>query len=101
MQTVKTTRIPLLALLVLSASPWLWGCGDEPNVLRPGGKIDFEPDRPDLVEGNAATEYTGTDPYVLEAQQTHRTGLELYRNVITRTCGPTGGVCHNKQGNHG
>lgn len=73
------------------------GCGDEPSVLRPGGKLDFEQDRPQLMAGESAPEYTGTDPYVLEAQATHRTGLELHRNVITRTCGPTGGVCHNQK----
>lgn len=84
---------PCLAL----ASVMLSACGDEPSVLRPGGKLDFDPDRPELMSGEDSPEYTGSNEFVLEAQTTHRTGLELHRNVITRTCGPTGGVCHNQK----
>lgn len=73
------------------------GCGDEPSVTRPEGRIEFEPNRPALSEAQMVPEYTGTDPYVMEAQALHRTGLELHRNVIIRTCGPTGGVCHNQK----
>jgi hypothetical protein len=85
--------VPLPALLSLCAV----ACGDEGSVLHPGGSLDYAEQRPQLMQEQAAAEYTGTDPYVLEAQATHRTGLELHRNVITRTCGPTGGVCHNQK----
>jgi hypothetical protein len=44
-----------------------------------------------------AEPYTGTNEFVLEAQSKHRTGLDLHRNVIVRTCGPTQGVCHNQK----
>jgi hypothetical protein len=90
-------RSVALALCPLLSSLLLAGCGEEESVLRPEGRLDYEEPRPALMAGQPAAEYTGTDPYVLEAQATHRTGLELHRNVITRTCGPTGGVCHNQK----
>jgi hypothetical protein len=93
------TKTPskLLGVSFAVAAVMATACGDEASILRPEGRLDFEPDRPTLMPGEESTEYTGTDPFVLEAQATHRTGLELHRNVITRTCGPTGGVCHNQK----
>ena len=60
------------------------------------GEIDFEPDRPTWPGGQqSATPYTGSDPLVLEAQVRYRTGLDLHRKLILRSCGPNNGVCHN------
>lgn len=81
-----------LALLTLTA-----GCGSEQDVQRPTGTLTYEPERPALKEGGSVPAYSGTNAYVLQAQADHRSGLELHRNVVIRTCGPTGGVCHNKK----
>lgn len=73
------------------------GCGADSEIQRPTGTLTYTPERPQLMLGNAAPSYSGADAYVLEAQTLHRTGIELHRNVIIRTCGPTGGVCHNQK----
>ena len=61
----------------------------------PSTGITFEPDRPDRTPPGAVAPYTGDDPVVLEAQARFPTGLDLHVKVITRTCSPTEGVCHN------
>ncbi|MDH5675994.1 MAG: hypothetical protein OEZ06_27980, partial [Myxococcales bacterium] len=60
-----------------------------------GDSVDFEPDRPAVAEVIKAEPYTGDNPYVLEAQAKLPTGIDLQTDVVQRTCGPTGGVCHN------
>jgi hypothetical protein len=82
-------------IALVSAAIVLAGCTTE--IIEPpkGGSLDFEPDRPDLAQATQAAPYTGTDETVLEAQATLPTGLDLHAKVIHRTCGPTGGVCHN------
>lgn len=43
---------------------------------------------------------TGTNPadeYVEQAKQDFPTYLDLHEKVITRTCSPNGGVCHNEK----
>lgn len=91
---LRTWCRPVAAgLLTLTAA----ACGDEGSPTRPPGTVDFEPDRPEPMLAGQVEEYAGSDAYVMEAQQMHRTGLELHRNVIIRTCGPTGGVCHNQK----
>lgn len=65
------------------------------NAPDPSNGIGFEPDRPDRVPLPAVSPYTGSDPVVLEAQSRYPTGLDLHVKVITRTCSPTEGVCHN------
>ncbi|MBX5483259.1 MAG: hypothetical protein IRZ16_15665 [Myxococcaceae bacterium] len=71
------------------------GGGDEDPVQ---GRIEFTPDRPEFTEpASTATPYTGDDPLVLQAQATYRTGVDLHRKLILRTCGPNNGVCHNSK----
>lgn len=61
------------------------------------GELDFDPDRPGLPEAKSVAPYTGDNAIVLEAQANLRTGFDLHTKVIRRTCGPTGGVCHNSK----
>ncbi|MFT7581975.1 MAG: hypothetical protein ACI9MR_003656 [Myxococcota bacterium] len=76
----------------------LAGCGDlygpDPGT---SGTLDFDPDRPSLDPTPQVAAYTGADPVVLEAQATFGTGADLHLKVITRTCSPTDGVCHNQK----
>lgn len=44
-----------------------------------------------------ADPYMGDDPNVLWAQQNLPTGSDLHSEVIVRSCGPIGGVCHNRK----
>jgi len=41
--------------------------------------------------------YVGEDATVLEAQERLPTGSDLHSEVILRSCGPLGGVCHNRK----
>lgn len=69
------------------------GCRD--FVDYNSGRIDFEPDRPQVDEAEEVVPYTGDDEVVLLAQERFPTGLDLHKKVIWRTCTPNGGVCHN------
>ncbi|HZA51685.1 MAG TPA: hypothetical protein VE549_13155 [Myxococcaceae bacterium] len=72
------------------------GCG----VQTPAdsfGEIAFAPSRPSVPVAGTATPYTGSDPLVLEAQSRYLTGLDLHRKLVLRSCGGTGGVCHNQK----
>jgi hypothetical protein len=104
MTTMRYRRLAsiLLAATLLAstllASTLLSACGDRPTeeeVL--GTKISFEPDRPSSSGAQEVAPYSGDDDVVLEAQQSFRTGLDLHRKVIYRTCTPNGGVCHNQK----
>ena len=75
----------------------LAGCSSDGEIQRPTGTLSYEPEQPTLMPSGQAPAYSGTNEYVLQAATQHRTGLELHRNVIIRTCGPTGGVCHNRK----
>ncbi len=93
-----TTRAPLFrALLALTAAASLSACGADGTDPKPPGTIAFEPDRPELPGGGTATPYTGSDPLVLEAQSRYRTGLDLHRKLVLRSCGGANGVCHNQK----
>lgn len=74
---------------------WLAACG--PSDSGGPGEILFTPDRPVLGTPVEVEPYTGSDPVVLGAQATYRTGTDLHRKLVMRTCGPTGGVCHNQK----
>lgn len=80
--------LPLTALVC--------GCGD-PEVQRPTGTLELETKRPELMDAPSVPTYTGDNTVVLEAVARLNTGLDLHRNVIVRTCGPTAGVCHNQK----
>lgn len=66
---------------------------DEP----PAG-LDWTDGTPSFLTGVAEIEpYTGDDPTVLEAQERLPTGAALHSEVVLRSCGPLGGVCHNRK----
>ena len=91
LRVLSTGLVPSLAASLLALA-----CGsDDLQVIR--GNLEFDPDRPQIIEGGAAPAYSGTNPFVLEAATVHRTALDLQRNVFVRTCGPTAGVCHNQK----
>lgn len=92
-------RVRTLALLIaLPVGALAGACGGGRMAQELTGELQLETNRPVAAAPLAPpAEYTGTDPYVLEAQRNHRTALDLHRNVILRTCGPTGGVCHNQK----
>ena len=50
-----------------------------------------------LAEVTTAKAYTGSDANVLWAQEHLPTGSSLHSEVILRSCGPLGGVCHNRK----
>lgn len=91
-------RTWIALVLVLLAAPVLTRCGVDFTEEGLGTEISFTPERPTTAaSGPTVQPYTGTDPNVLEAQERFRTGLDLHRKVVTRTCSPNGGVCHNRK----
>jgi hypothetical protein len=50
-----------------------------------------------LTEAKEVEAYTGSDPSVMEAQERLPTGSALHSEVVLRSCGPLGGVCHNRK----
>jgi len=82
---------------LLFAALALFACDTGPTTDPLQGEISFTPDRPAYTGGQTATPYTGSDPLVLEAQSTYRTGLDLHRKLVLRSCGPNNGVCHNSK----
>lgn len=83
--------------LVILASAALLSCGPDFTEEGLGTDIDFEPDRPNVEQEESVAPYSGDDPYVVEAQQRYRTGLDIQQKVVYRTCTPFDGVCHNKK----
>jgi hypothetical protein len=88
-----------LALGALLSSPLaLTRCGADFSEEGLGTDITFTPARPVLAASAPSVEpYAGDDVNVKEAQDRFRTGLDLHRKVVTRTCSPNGGVCHNRK----
>lgn len=63
-----------------------------------GDRIEMQPSAPPKELDIAKVEpYTGNNEFVLDAQERYRTGIDLHRKIITRTCSPNGGVCHNRK----
>jgi hypothetical protein len=84
--------------LIIALCALLWSCGADFTEEGLGTEIGFEPQRPAAAaDAPAVSPYTGQDANVLEAQARLRTGLDLHRKVVTRTCSPNGGVCHNRK----
>lgn len=79
------------------AAAALVACSTGTELERPTGTLSYEAQRPTVLAAEDVPRYTGQDEFVLAAETQHRTGLELHRNVVIRTCGPTGGVCHNRK----
>ena len=73
----------------------LLGCSETAGDPSLQGDIRFAPNRPKPAQVAQIAAYSGDNALVLEAQSTLATGLDLHSKVIQRTCGPTGGVCHN------
>jgi len=98
MNTMTILRFGPWPLTIVSAASLLAvsACDESGrNAPDPSTGIVFEPNRPDRTTLPAVAPYTGSDPIVLEAQSRYATGLDLHVKVITRTCSPTEGVCHN------
>ena len=87
---MTSARSPVLFGLVMLVAV---GCRE--SIDYNDGRIDFEPDRPEVPETQEITPYDGDDETVQEAQRRFPTGLDLHQKVIWRTCTPNGGVCHN------
>lgn len=86
----------LFALLVATLT--LGACGEDFSGAELEGEIPFDPStRPTARPAFEVDPYTGDDPIVLAAQERIRTGLDLHRKLIWRTCTPNGGVCHNQK----
>lgn len=80
--------------------PWmlvLAGCGPDFSEAGLGTSIPFEPDRPAMPSVESVAPYTGSDVYVVAAQERFRTGLDVHRKIVWRTCTPNDGVCHNRK----
>jgi len=78
----------------------LFGCNDvldDPKVNIPPSGIDWDSGSPFYGGPGAYAPYTGSDPYVLEAQRRIPDGLTLQSQVVRRSCGPINGVCHNQK----
>jgi hypothetical protein len=92
MKNLLATSLPLAALLATTA------CGPDFSEKALGSEIPFEPQRPAVATESTRDShgYTGDEPLVLEAIERYRTGNDLHRKVIVRTCSPNGGVCHNQ-----
>ncbi len=90
---MPSARDPKLTLLLLLAAIAVTGCRETIDYNQ--GRIDFDPDRPEVPDNENVEPYDGEDETVLEAQKRFPTGLDLHQKVIWRTCTPNGGVCHN------
>lgn len=91
-----------LALAITGGGAALVACGSVPEQSvvtgEPTPGLDWSGGTPSfLTEVVKATPYTGSDPTVLEAQDRLPTGSALHAEVILRSCGPLGGVCHNRK----
>ena len=63
-----------------------------------GSRIDLPSTKPAApVDLKQVAPYTGQNELVLDAQARYRTGVDVHRKIITRTCSPNGGVCHNQK----
>ena len=73
-------------------------CGPDFSADALGDFSNFDPQRPDFgdEQQNAPPTYEGDNAMVIEAIERYRTGNDLHKKVVTRTCSPNGGVCHNQ-----
>lgn len=90
-----------IAGALLGASS-LTACGNSAKQSevtdKPPAGLDWSAGTPAFVtQALTAEPYTGEDPETLLAQAEFRTGSELHSKVVLRSCGPTGGVCHNQK----
>lgn len=90
-----SSMLPLGALIILGLAG---ACGPDFSEKGLGERIEMQPSTPiaELPEQEIQP-YTGSNEYVKSAQDRYRNGLDLHRKIITRTCTPNGGVCHNRK----
>ncbi len=84
------------------ASAAIFACTSEANTSpltgEPPEGLEWGEGGPSfLAEAREVEPYIGDDPQVLEAQERLPTGSALHSEVILRSCGPLGGVCHNRK----
>lgn len=97
MKSSKPSAEAVLGATFLSLFAILIACGPDFSEQGLGSSVGFEPSRPDISDGNnQVPSYSGDDPFVIEAIERFRTGNDLHKKVIVRTCSPNGGVCHNQ-----
>ena len=96
-RTVASRFAAPIGLLVVAGAVSACGTDFATEDEAIGTVIEFEPNRPDLGDSRELAPYQGTNTFVLEAQSRYRTGLDLHVGIISRTCSPTGGVCHNQK----
>ena len=98
-KTLRWGACPLIASTTLALVVACHGTAPMPEVEdKPPAGLDWTDRGPTfLVEPVSVEPYTGTDPAVMEAQLRLSTGSELHSEVVLRSCGPLGGVCHNKK----
>jgi hypothetical protein len=93
LSTVAATAISAAGAFACSSEAQLAIVTDEP----PEG-LQWENGSPSfLSEVKEVGPYTGDDPNILWAQEHLPTGSALHSEVILRSCGPLGGVCHNRK----
>lgn len=105
MTTAKLSRGVALLVSggVLSLTSALLGaCGSNAELAivtdDPPAGLEWEDGSPSfLTEVTQAPIYEGDDANVLWAQENLPTGSALHAEVILRSCGPLGGVCHNRK----
>ena len=89
--------IALLGATFLFGAALLFACGPDFSSESLGTAPEFQPQRPSFSDpALASSDYSGDDPFVLEAIERFRTGNDLHKKIIVRTCSPNGGVCHNQ-----
>ena len=74
----------------------VFACGDTHSPLEADNTFAPESQSPSESDGDDPPEYSGDDEHVLEAVERFRTGNDLHKKAIVRTCGPDNGVCHNQ-----
>jgi hypothetical protein len=85
------------AVFALVAALGASACGSSSGDPSLQGEIRFQPSRPSLGTVTSPPRYDGSNATVLDAQERLTTGFDLHQKVVFRTCGPTGGVCHNSK----
>ncbi len=90
-----TSSLILAALVGVSCAPK--ADAPELNYSPPEGLSWGEGGPSFLTEAKEAEPYTGDNTTVLEAQSRLPTGSALHAEVVLRSCGPLGGVCHNRK----
>lgn len=95
----KERSLAVAGLFVLSAVSACMAKQEQPPLQgTPPEGLDWDDNRPEFLPAPLQVEpYIGSSAPVLEAQERMPTGSALHSEVILRSCGPLGGVCHNRK----